>query len=91
MSSGSFASSYVETVRLLDPTCHKIPDLIRPQSTKQRDKIPLFLRNTLTPLPRNNVARYSSDSFYKSAGKDFKFDGTSGESVRFAMKGGGEK
>jgi hypothetical protein len=33
----------------------------------------------------------TSNSFYKSAGKDFKFDGTSGESVKFAMKGGGEK
>jgi hypothetical protein len=37
------------------------------------------------------LGKTSSDSFYKSAGKDFKFDGTSGESVKFAMKGGGEK
>jgi hypothetical protein len=37
------------------------------------------------------LGKTSSDSFYKSAGKDFKFDGKSGESVKFAMKGGGEK
>jgi hypothetical protein len=33
----------------------------------------------------------ASNSFYRSAGKDYKFDGTSGESNRFAWKGGGEK
>jgi hypothetical protein len=33
----------------------------------------------------------TSNSFYRSAGKDYKFDGTSGESHRFAWKGGGEK
>jgi hypothetical protein len=32
-----------------------------------------------------------SNSFYRSAGKDYEFDGTSGESQRFAWKGGGEK
>jgi hypothetical protein len=32
-----------------------------------------------------------SACFYRSAGKDYKFDGTSGESHRFAWKGGGEK
>jgi hypothetical protein len=33
----------------------------------------------------------TSNSFYRSAGKDYKFDGTSGESHRMAIKGGGEK
>jgi hypothetical protein len=33
----------------------------------------------------------TSNSFYRSAGKDYKFEGTSGESHRFAWKGGGEK
>jgi TnpA family transposase len=38
----------------------QLPALICPQPTKQRDQIPLFLRNTLTPAPRKNVARYST-------------------------------
>jgi hypothetical protein len=33
----------------------------------------------------------ASNSFYGSAGKDYKFDGTSGESHIMALKGGGEK
>jgi hypothetical protein len=28
------------------------------EPTKQRDQPPLFSRNTLTPIPRNNVTRY---------------------------------
>jgi len=42
--------------------CHelpKLPALICPQPTKQRDQIPLFLRNTLTLAPRSNLARYN--------------------------------
>jgi hypothetical protein len=31
----------------------------------------------------------ATNSFYRSAGKDYKFDNNSGESHRFAMKGGG--
>jgi hypothetical protein len=31
----------------------------------------------------------ASHSFYRSAGKDYEFDETSGESHRFAWKGGG--
>jgi hypothetical protein len=33
----------------------------------------------------------ATNSFYRSSGRDYKFEGTSGESSRFAMKGGGEK
>jgi hypothetical protein len=33
----------------------------------------------------------ASNSFYRSAGKDYKFEGTSGESHLMALKGGGEK
>jgi hypothetical protein len=58
MSSGSFASSYVETVRLLDPTCHKFRTLSVRNPPNSVTKHPLFPRNTLTPAPRNNVARY---------------------------------
>jgi len=38
-----------------------------------------------------NALGKTSNSFYRSAGKDYKFEGTSGESHRFAWKGGGEK
>src|SRR6266852_355939 len=34
----------------------QLPDLICPRNSVT--KYPLFLRNTLTPVPRNNVARY---------------------------------
>src|SRR5689334_20492459 len=61
MSSGSFASSYVETVRLLDPTCHNFPTSSLRNPRNSVTKHPLFLRNTLTPVPRNNVARYSGN------------------------------
>jgi hypothetical protein len=33
----------------------------------------------------------TSNSFYRSAGKDYKFEGTSGESHLMALKGGAEK
>jgi hypothetical protein len=33
----------------------------------------------------------TSNSFYRSAGKDYKFEGTSGESHLMALKGGGGK
>ena len=59
MTSGSFASSYVETVRLLDPTCHNFRTLSVRNPRNSVAKYPLFLRNTLTPAPRNNVARYN--------------------------------
>src|SRR5271156_5971462 len=59
MTSGSFASNSVETVRLLDPTCHNFRTLSVRNPRNRVTKYPLFLRNTLTPAPRNNVARYS--------------------------------
>jgi hypothetical protein len=56
-----------------------------------KDK-PMVIENQATAtFEWTALGKTSSDSFYKSAGKDFKFDGTSGESVRFAMKGGAEK
>src|SRR5260370_16067039 len=36
----------------------QLPDLICPRNSVT--KYPLFLRNTLTPVPRNNVARYTN-------------------------------
>jgi hypothetical protein len=58
MNSGSFASSYVETVRLLNLTCHNFRTLSVRYPRNSVTKYPLFLRNTLTPAPRNNAARY---------------------------------
>src|ERR1700756_2812875 len=58
MNSGSFASSYVETVRLPDPTSHNFRTLSVRNPRNSVTKYPLFLRNTLTPVPRNNAARY---------------------------------
>ena len=70
--SGSSASTWVATVRLLNPTCHNFRPLSvqnSPKPTKQRDSIPIFPRNTLTPVPRNNVARYNRrSSFWRWVG-----------------------
>jgi hypothetical protein len=55
-----------------------------------KDK-PMVIENQASPGFEWTALGKTSNSFYKSAGKDFKFDGTSGESVKFAMKGGGQK
>ena len=52
---------------------------------------PMVVENGAAPGAKWNALGKSSNSFYRSAGKDYKFDGTSGESQRFAWKGGGEK
>jgi hypothetical protein len=52
---------------------------------------PMVIVNQASPGFEWTALGKTSNSFYKSAGKDFKFDGTSGESVKFSMKGGGEK
>jgi hypothetical protein len=52
---------------------------------------PMVIVNQASPGFEWTALGKTSNSFYKSAGKDFKFDGTSGESVKFAMKGGGKK
>ena len=43
--------------------CHDFRRLLCPQPTKQRDQIPLFLRNTLTLAPRDNAARYNTAQY----------------------------
>jgi hypothetical protein len=58
MTSGSFAGSYVEMIRLLDQTCHNFRTLSVRNPRNSVTKNPLFPRNILTPVPRNNVARY---------------------------------
>ena len=52
---------------------------------------PLAVDNEAEPGLKWTALGKTSNSFYRSAGKDYKFEGTSGESHRFAFKGGGEK
>jgi len=52
---------------------------------------PMVVENGAEPGSTRTALGKASNSFYRSAGKDYKFDGTSGESQRFAWKGGGEQ
>ena len=52
---------------------------------------PLAVDNEAEPGLKWTALGKTSNSFYHSAGKDYKFEGTSGESHRFAWKGGGQK
>ncbi|HET9378879.1 MAG TPA: DUF1326 domain-containing protein [Chthoniobacterales bacterium] len=67
----------------------KVEDTPIGGGTHQDD--PMVIVNQASPGFEWTALGKTSNSFYKSAGKDFKFDGTSGESVKFSMKGGGEK
>jgi len=50
---------------------------------------PLAVDNEAEPGLKWTALGKTSNSFYRSAGKDYKFEGTSGESHRIAFKGGG--
>ncbi|MFQ5694417.1 MAG: DUF1326 domain-containing protein [Terriglobia bacterium] len=50
---------------------------------------PLLVENAAPGFPWVAVGK-SSNSFYKSAGRNFHFEGTSGESGRFTLSGGRE-
>jgi hypothetical protein len=52
---------------------------------------PLVVENEAEPGLKWTALGKASNSFYRSAGKDYKFEGTSGESHKFAFKGGAEK
>ena len=52
---------------------------------------PLAVENEAEPGMKLTMLGKATNSFYRSAGKDYKFDGTSGESHLMAIKGGGEK
>ena len=52
---------------------------------------PLAVDNEAEPGLKWTAPGKTSNSFYRSAGKDYKFEGTSGESHRIAWKGGKEK
>jgi len=47
---------------------------------------PMAVENEADPGSTWTALGKASNSFYHSAGKDYKFDGTSGESKRFAWK-----
>ena len=52
---------------------------------------PLAVENEAEPGMKLTMLGKTSNSFYRSAGKDYKFEGTSGESHLMALKGGGAK
>jgi hypothetical protein len=52
---------------------------------------PMVVENGDEPGTPWKALGKASNSFYRAAGKEYKFDGTSGESNRIAWKGGGEK
>jgi hypothetical protein len=52
---------------------------------------PLAVENEAEPGMKLTMLGKATNSFYRSAGKEYKFDGTSGESHLMAIKGGGEK
>jgi hypothetical protein len=52
---------------------------------------PLAVENEAEPCMKLTMLGKTSNSFYRSAGKDYKFERTSGESHLMALKGGGEK
>ena len=54
-------------------------------------KKPMTVENEAEAGFKGTALGKTSNSFYRAAGKDYKFEGTSGESHRFAWKGGGEK
>ena len=51
---------------------------------------PLAVDNEAEPGLKWTALGKTSNSFYRAAGKDYKFEGTSGESHRVAFKGGGK-
>jgi hypothetical protein len=52
---------------------------------------PMAVENADVPGMKWIALGKATDSFYRSSGKEYIFEGTSGMSSRFAMKGGGEK
>ena len=51
---------------------------------------PLAVDNEAEPGLKWTALGKTSNSFYRAAGKDYKFEGTSGESHRVAFNGGGK-
>jgi hypothetical protein len=52
---------------------------------------PLAVENEAEAGMKWTALGKATNSFYRSAGKDYKFEGTSGESHRMEVKGGGDK
>ena len=52
---------------------------------------PMVVENSAEPLWHWTALGKATSSFYRSAGRDYSFEGTSGESHKFAFSGGGEQ
>ena len=52
---------------------------------------PMVVQNSAEPLWFWTALGQATDSYYRSGGQDFSFDGTSGESHKFAFSGGGDE
>jgi hypothetical protein len=52
---------------------------------------PIIIENSAEPLWHWTALGKATSSFYRSGGRDYSFEGTSGESHKFAFSGGGEK
>jgi hypothetical protein len=50
---------------------------------------PMVVENSAEPLWHWTALGKATNSYYRSGGRDFSFDGTSGESHKFAFSGGG--
>jgi hypothetical protein len=50
---------------------------------------PFVIENSLEPLFYWTCLGKATGSFYRGGGQNFRFEGTSGESHKFAFKGGG--
>jgi len=63
---------------------------VTPISGADKEK-PIVVENTADPMFPWTALGKTSDSFYKAAGNDMKFEGTSGESHKFVLSGGGKE
>ncbi|MDH3254164.1 MAG: DUF1326 domain-containing protein [Acidobacteriota bacterium] len=52
---------------------------------------PMIVENSAEPLWHWTALGKATSSYYRSGGRDYSFEGTSGESHKFAFSGGGEE
>ena len=52
---------------------------------------PMIVENSAEPLWHWTALGKSTSSYYRSGGQDYSFEGTSGESHKFAFSGGGDE
>lgn len=63
---------------------------VTPISGAKADE-PMVVENSAEPLWHWTALGRATSSYYRSAGRDYSFEGTSGESHKFAFAGGGEE